>query len=64
MRCVRAASDNRRQISPLPDALSLAVLRLPTGVDDRHQPSSARNAFTSAANSLWCWKRKPWAESG
>ena len=29
-----------------------------------HQPASARNAFTSAANSLWCWKRKPWAESG
>src|SRR4051812_38022133 len=24
---------------------------------------SLRNAFTSAANSLWCWKRKPWAES-
>ena len=29
-----------------------------------YQPASARNAFTSAANRLWCWKRKPWAESG
>jgi hypothetical protein len=33
-------------------------------VDDWHQPASARNALTSAANCLWCWKRKPWAASG
>jgi hypothetical protein len=24
----------------------------------RHQPASARNALTSAANRLWRWKRK------
>ena len=30
----------------------------------RHQSASSRKACTSAANWLWCWKRKPWAESG
>ena len=34
------------------------------GLKYLRQPASRRNAFTSAANSLWCWKRKPWAESG
>ena len=23
-----------------------------------------RKEWTSAANSVWCWKRNPWAESG
>jgi hypothetical protein len=26
--------------------------------------SQLRKSMTSAANSAWCWKRKPWAESG
>ena len=26
--------------------------------------TASRNAFTSAAKSLWCWKRNPCAESG
>src|SRR4051794_37096049 len=28
------------------------------------EAASARNAITSATNSLWCWKRNPCAESG
>jgi integrase len=28
------------------------------------QSFSSRKASTSAAKRLWCWKRKPWAESG
>jgi hypothetical protein len=29
------------------------------------QPAySLRKVSTSAANSVWCWKRNPWAESG
>ena len=33
-------------------------------VDHQYQSASSRKACTSAANWLWCWKRKPWAESG
>jgi len=29
-----------------------------------NQPAAARKPSTSAANRLWCWKRKPCAESG
>src|SRR5215218_3333753 len=33
-------------------------------VDDRPQSASSRKTCTSAANWLWCCKRKPCAESG
>src|SRR5262245_8022883 len=41
-----------------------ARMRLDELSNGRHQSVSSRKAWTSAANCSWCWKRKPWAESG
>src|SRR4051794_4018789 len=60
----RDEDERRRHGAFLCRLVSPSMRWLVSPVAPVDQPASARNAFVSAANSLWCWKRKPWAESG